>query len=1460
LLNIPYVQQKFTHIAETELSNLLKTTVKIQKVDINWLNRLELKEVIINDQDSIPILIADKMTAYFKFLPIFKNEWIFTTVRFFGFTLNINKETPESPSNMQFIIDALSKNDGKKSNLKLNIKSIHLRRGNFNFDINSKEKTKDQFSPNHISVNNISGRLSIKHFSNDSIIANIKKLNLKEASGIEIDKLSLDFVGNRDTAYIKNLELNLANSSINIPTAGISLSGVKTASDLFNDSFFVFNISKSRITPSDFKAFSKSLNNFNDQIDLSADLSGYFNSLNLNKLTLSLKKEILFDGSLTLNGLTDKNREANLFCKVNKLFATTEGINILSNNLSDSHITIPKPVMNIQSVNFTGEISGFIDNLVAFGKLTTPVGSVQMDLLIKNESKEKNILNYKGSISSTDLQLNKLFEEGNPFGNIRLNAEIDLKHKLNRNISGKINAQINELFFNDYSYENIFLEGLIKENGYEGIIRINDPNGKLELQGILNNDKEKPTFDFMANIRNFHPDKLNFTNKYEEPDISLGINANFTGNNPDDFMGNIELEDFSFYTKTDSFVINDLRIDAVTNEFPNKQIFVTSDFINGQISGEYSFSTIINDLYDIADNYLPSLIDRLNVNTKSDKHNLFDFVFTIKNTGNISKTLKLPVTIIDKCVVKGNINNITNNFYTNISIPQLAIGKSIIDSLNLDLATNNENIKLDLNALLSTTKRNKTVNNKFKLTTLAEEDKISTTLNWANDLQEKFEAEIMASAIFITEDGDNKKIRTEISVQPTQIILKDSLWNMAPASVTITNEDIDIDNFIISKEGQFLHINGLISKKPQELLFIDLKDIELTYIFDLVNIPALQFGGKATGTVNARNLLEIPALDGRLEIQDFAFNQSVLGKLNLSSEWDQDRNGILLLGTVYNKNDESTWTDVNGYIYPVGENKGLSLFFDANELDISFLQRYVDAFADSLSGHCTGNVHLYGNFSDIYIEGAAHVKNGKMKVNVLNTTYSFSDSIILKKDAIIAQNTSVYDKYNNVSALNFNLIHNSFDDITYNLDLKANRMFVYDIPESINPQIYGQLFASGVVNIKGTEKNIIINANARTENGTSVGFNFLDNTSIESYDFISFLNKNEISDQNKTSNGKLNSGLSSKNKMEYFFDCQINVTPEANFEFMMDATSGDRIKGFGSGDIHVLYGSQEDFQMFGNYVISSGTYNFSLQQMIRKRFDIRDGSAISFFGDPMRANLNIKAIYNLTANIQDLEETLVYESVNTSVPVNCVLDIYGVLQNPTISFDLELPNSNKELERQIKSFIDTEDMMTRQIIYLLVLNKFYTPDYSRNDLRINEFSAVASSALSAQLSTILSTITDKVQIGTNIRSRQDGIKDNEVEMLLSSQLLNNRLIFNGNFGYKDNAILTNTFIGEFDLEYKLTRIGEISLKAYSHANDLYRYNLKSLTRQGVGLIFKKDFATLHELLRKRKRREDEVKN
>ena len=108
---------------------------------------------------------------------------------------------------------------------------------------------------------------------------------------------------------------------------------------------------------------------------------------------------------------------------------------------------------------------------------------------------------------------------------------------------------------------------------------------------------------------------------------------------------------------------------------------------------------------------------------------------------------------------------------------------------------------------------------------------------------------------------------------------------------------------------------------------------------------------------------------------------------------------------------------------------------------------------------------------------------------------------------------------------------------------------------------------------------------------------------------------------------------------------------------------------------------------------------------------------------------------------------------------------------------------------------------------------------------------------------MLGKMSENWTITPNFRSDRGDFSDMEVDLALSSQLLNNRLLLNGNFGYRDNTYNTrnSNFIGDFDIEYLLNSRGNIRLKAYNHFNDQNYYVRNALTTQGVGIVWKHEF-------------------
>ncbi|MDR1675030.1 MAG: translocation/assembly module TamB domain-containing protein [Tannerella sp.] len=1430
------------------LSSQLNVPVKIGKVELVWLNRLVLSDVSLDDRRGERLFEAGHVSAGFKVWPLLRKKCVFTTVRLFNFSLHLHRETSAAPLNLQFILDAFASRDttAQPPNINLQIHSILFRNGSIRYDVADMPDASRKFDPNHVLMEKLNGQISLDIPDSDSLNIRVRTLSFRERSGFRLEKLSTRLSGNRQGVAFDEFDIRLPETQLQITDARVRFHGADSVASTPADVSVELRLNASGLSLRDFAAFVPALRHFPEKTELSAEVSGFPNDMRVRQLTLKQNSALSFQGEMELKNLLQPETTY-LFGRIDRLQVTAARLSEIAGRLTEKPFALSAPLRRLGHIDFAGEISGFTDHLVAYGKLQSDIGSLETDMLIGHRREEHIAFYLKGRVASSELDVSRLFDEGNPWGTVRFSAELDVSYPADSSLAGNILAQVNQMDYRGYRYENILLAGHFGRQEFHGRLEVNDTGGKLRAEGFVRDNGEHSVFQVSARLADVRPDKLHFTGSYDRPQMSLNLSAHFTGNHPDNFVGQIVVDDFSFQTAEKSFRLDTLQIDAVNGE-DDRKLTVRSDLLNGEINGRYSFASLAPSLLHTLQTYLPSLPLESREQTAG---NAFSLTMTLENTESLADMFRLPFANVEQGQISAQYDNLRHTFRLNAMLPKFRIGKSVFEYGSLGLDNPDGRIRLQAK---TTFFHKKGARNTLQLDSEAADDRIGTRLSFESMKEQNSiaRATFTTSTLFVTDrDGNGRpSLRTEVTLEPNRIVVRDSVWNMEPASVTVMNGNTTIDNFYISKGEQYLRINGTASvRNPKETILVNLNDIELSHIFDIVNIPALQFGGRATGTVSLNSLYGTPVMNTQLEVQHFSFNQVEQGYLKLFSEWDSDQEGILLMGTIY-RND-STWTDVDGLIFPAGPREGLSLRFAARDIDLAMLHPYVDGFTKVIGGRAYGDIHLFGPFSKLSFEGSAFVREGRIGVDFLNTDYTFSDTVYLTPASIRGKEMAIQDKSGNRGTVSFEVQHTYLKDFTFQADVRAQNLLVYDAPERTNPQIYGMVYSSGNARIQGNEQLVTVDATLQSNPKTNLEFKFMNSSTAGEYDFIRFRDPPAGATPRQTAT--VVSPANSDGGAEVRVNCLIEVTPDASLGLVMDPVSGDRIRGNGSGDMQIAYDSRTDMlSMHGSYTIRNGNYNFSLQQLIRKDFQIREGSRIDFGGDPMEANLNLQAIYFLTANIEDLDQSLSKETLRTSVPVNCVLNLNGRLQSPAISFDMELPNSSGELARQVKSFIDTEDMMARQIVYLLALNKFYTPDYSMNASRSDEFSAVASSALSAQLSNILNSLTDKVQIGTNIRSRQDDVTNPEVEMLLSSRLLDNRLLFNGNFGYKNSSIQTNAFIGEFDLEYRLTPGGEIRLKAYNHANDLYRYH-KAMNRQGAGIMFHKDFSTLSEIFRRRKK-------
>ena len=1462
LLSIPNIQDKVRYIGIKELSALLDTNITIDRIQISPFNKLELFGAYIPDLNGDTLLYANKISAGISLSDLLVDrELVFTNIQLFGLDARIKKETPSSETNLQFIIDAFKSDKNtpkKKINFKIN--NAIIRRGKIKYDILSAPIRRGQFDPNHIDLRNLLSKLSIKALSEDSVNISIKRLGFDEQSGFSLNRLQFKFEANRQQARLSDFKIQLPHSRIEIKPIIATLPDTLSAEHFYDQTRFSLQITKSLINPSDIAAFIPVLEKINTPILISMHLTGTPNNLYFHTFDFNFGKEdIIAHSQISVKNITNPQKR-DILCDPITLNASSSGLADISSKLPFLTEEQCKTISRLGTIHFTGNISNQNQNLTACGTLETDLGSVHSDISI-NQNNSLNTTRYSGLIESKKFNLNGLFTEGNPYGEIIFKVELDSKKAKYQAPTGKVVGGISYFEYKGYPYENIMLNGEFGDNRYNGIIEINDPNGKLRVNGLSVLKDKDSEFDLVLQARDLNVSALKLMPKYKNSKLGFNVVAKFTGNNLDNAEGLLSIDSLSFTNNDDTFRLNKFNIEAHNQNTP-QSIAVTSDYINGWIEGNYKFSTLQKSLQTLLSESLPSIFP-----FQENQPNNFKFRFTVEPNIHMAQVLELPVTFTDRAIIEGEMNSLRNTALITGTIPHLWYKKSHIEDAFISARKDSTEMAL----FIETNSYNKKqIRTTWSLRSKAYRDSLDLVLNWNNDTQSTFYGELNTSTHFSrTHEGNKLQIQTHIN--PSTLIFNDTIWQMSPSDISYCEKQIEINDFEISHAPQYILIDGIASNREEDELKIELNDVDLDYIFGTLNIKNVTFGGNATGNLLATHLLTgAPRLSTeQFDVKDFSYNEAIFGDLHLFSMWDNDNQGILMKGFIENKEDKQTYID--GYIFPTKDS--LSLSFDPDKLNIAFLRPFVSTVMSDISGIASGHIDFFGRFKALNVTGDAYVENLDFGIEYLNTRYNLSDSIHLSPTRIWFDNVTIYDKLKHTAKGSGWIEHHNFKDVSYDIAITEAQDFLsYDMTERQSPIYYGTIYGTGSTMIKGSPGQTQIDVNMSTGDQSKFTFVLSGSEAAGDYDFITFTNSGKqntkIGELQADSiviknNARMMENSKIQNSSALNLNLQIEATNQAQMNLIMDKSTGDMIKATGQGSILLEYNSMDgDIKLYGSYVLEKGSYNFSLQDIITRDFSIKEGSRVSFHGDPMATNLDISAIYSLSANLLDLDENFANdkELSRTTVPVQTILNVSGDVRRPDLNFDIAFPTLTQDVDRRVRSIISTNDMMNRQIIYLLALNRFYTPDFmNMGQSRNNELVSVASSTLSSQLGNILGQLSENWNISPNFRSEKGDFSDMEVELALSSQLLNNRLIFNGNFGYRDNTVNNNTFIGDFDLEYLLNKSGTIRLKAYNHYNDRNYYIKSALTTQGVGIMLRHDFNRWGDLFRKNPKNNNKTK-
>lgn len=1454
LLLLPPVQQRLCDEGEKALGEFLNTQVDIGSVSISPFNQLELNDVLINDQQGDSLLTIDKLGAGISLKHLIAERRIVVTYgEIIGLDGRVTRPDKQSPTNLQFIIDAFKpKEDKPPKPFDVQVNTVVVRKSALSYDVLDQPHKPGRLDVNHLAVNNLKADLTLPRLKNNDFEIKIKRLSFDEGSGLSLKNFSSNVHVTDNALDVEDIKVKLPGSNIALDDLHLEYSSLKNlGSELANMPLCV-STQGSTVTPADLSALVPQLSGFTDPLHIAATVVRDGNRIEFPALNVRSNR-----GGLSLNAhgqfsLPSQGGYTTLDLDRIDLKASAGEIDQLMKVIPGLTPKARDLIARCGNVSVDGAMHGKPGKMSFNGKLGTSLGNADLNGTLTRQQEGSR---FMGHVKTDGLGVGSLLAKRELIDQVALDAQVDaLLH--NGDVSGRLDGHIPFVDFKGKRYHDITANIDKQGNSFTGSVAMNDPNGRVDVNGTAKLDGANSTYDVNINTQGLNLARMGLLNKYADHRLDLNATASFWGNSLDNASGNIQVADFRFtdnHGKGLKFNLLELNAD---NSDGDKVISIESDHINGYISGQYDFKTIVPTIKHMLAKAFPQYLGDFAEYSHAGEPNDVRFNLVINPDDELHEMLNLPVNLAYRTIIEGNINETDTTFNLVVDAPLLLQGNKLIEQTRLFAALNSvtDNVVLNIQSRYPAKKGMIDIN----LDASGQDNRIDANLGWRMPGEKDFHGNLNVNGLI--DRGEDGKIKADIDLTPSQLVFNDTIWTVEKGHINVGNGMITVSNIAGGRGDQYIRVNGKVSKDPDDELCLEMKDVNLDYVFETLAIDHVDFGGRATSQLYASDLLSgAPRIyTPSLLIKNISYNGAVLGDIDIKASYDNDSQGVIVSGDIAQSNGRHSMLDGGIYI----ADDSLYIEFDTDHANVEFLKPYMEAFTGDVEGEMSGKAILFGNFHTINLMGDVVADSLRFLIDYVNCYYTCSNvPIHIIPDFIEFKDVPIHDREGHEAKFGGWLKHDAFHNPEFKFAITDARDFLsYDTNPSINPDWYGTIYGNGACFVEGGPGIVNIRVNMTSAPHSKFTFVMSDNKQADHYNFITFRDRDAAKAppviETVDSIALIKSMFNHKDKPQentepsaYNIDVQGDITPDVALTVVMDPIGGDQIKATGSGSLRMTYNNNGELETYGKYTLEKGTYNFSLQDLILKDFTIRDGSSISFQGDPYAAMLDLEAAYSLNANLRDLDDSFGDDDLNrTNVPVRALLRARGIISQPEISFDLEFPSLTTDAYRKVKSIISTDEMMNRQIIYLLALNRFYTPEYLGTDANQNVqlISSVASSTISAQLSSILGKMTDILSIAPNFRTNKGDLSDMEVDVMLSSQLLNNRLLLNGNFGYRDNTYNTSNpnFIGDFDIEYLLNNKGTFRLKAYNHFNDQNYYLRNALTTQGVGVVWKHDFDRL----------------
>jgi hypothetical protein len=1426
-IQLPPVQTIIVNALTGRIHTLTGFDVKIGGVDIRYPIEIALRDVIVIDHRDTVMFESEALLLRSLEIDLKKQVYHAYRVELVRPEFKLMVHEGDTLSNLNWLLEQLpdSETSDDSSSVAIGIDEVRVQRGQFIYmDYNLPVSIADA-DFDHVRISGLNTHIRNIRINDADLDAEIRNLAFNEISGFELQRLQGHFAMRSDTLRLDNYLLK---------TPGTLLTGnLLFAFEHWSDfSAFTERITMrgllidSKVDFNDLALFAPELKGINRSVNVSGAFRGPVANLKVRQLHIGFAERTYLKGRIDMIGLPDIERTF-IDLTINELSTIRSELeDIPLPPFSDGKkLKTPDNLRKLGKVSFNGKFTGFFNDFVAFGKLSTEIGNISTDIKFQEQG---NTFAYSGALNTDRFDLAKFYSSpdlGPLTSQLRIQGSGLTRDDLDVTFEGRIKS----LRLLNYPYRDITAAGEFKQNFFNGNLNIADENVQLDFVGLIDFTLEKPDFDFTTSITHLNPVALNLVSLNDYMSVSGDFRINANGLNVNDINGEVIGDSVRFCTAVAEYPIEHLELFMQQDEVSGKQFTLASDVASGKLEGKFDFTGLGSGFKQIMADVIPNVAP-----PPAHRRGREDFYLElmVHNFELVSEVFLPELQIAPKSRLSLLMDDSTGDFKTTFTSDRVSYNSVAVDSLLIDMSHPDESLYLTFQSANADFGIGLQFPN-IALDAYNSADTVYANVVWGN------EGDVLRGDFATTTTiRGNQNLTSEL--ESLNLFFNEERWQLQHhALISVDSTRYAVDELLLARGGEYIRMAGAVSPDPDEFLSLDLKGLQLSIANPFLIEQGIEQEALISGNLQLRDVYHTLLITCDVLALDYTLNGYLVGDVCAESSWDPRAKRLMVAGEVERSKEKQVL--FSGFYTPDNEESPLDLLCELNALPLELANAFIDEDVAEVFGSVNGKIQITGPLDQPEIEGNLFLNNASARVAYLNTTYFINNRVSLFPD-MIAFNFPIRDEDYNEGYIVGTVLHDNFSEWNFDLflDLERSPFLLLNTTRELNNLYFGKAYATGFINISGTADDLSINVTARSERGTNIALPLGGAEEISFEDFISFVSVDAVEAEEPPIDL---SGIT--------LNFELDITPDAQFRIIFDEVVGDEIRGRGRGNIRMEINNLSTFNMYGNIAVEQGRYLFTLKNLINKEFEVRPGGTITWFGDPLAADINLTAIYKVNTALYELfpDES---EQYKQRVPVNLNLLLSGKLMSPQVSFDILLPNSDELTRARVASAINNEQEINRQAFALLVLRRFISPpDIAKSNTSLG-LAENSTELITSQLSNWLSQISDDFDIGVNY-SPGDQLSNEEIAVALSTQLFNDRLLVSGSFGVQqaqasnvnDNP---NNLIGDIRIEYKVHPSGKIRLIVYNQSNefDLVRSRQNAYT-QGFGVVYQQDFNSIYEL-------------